>query len=229
MKRLFFLTIFITIWGVSNAQLFTIAGQEVGFAYVGPKIGTNFSRITNMDNYAVNASSKTGFQIGAVGEIGLTNMLSFETELVLTSKGMSDEYSKQRVNYLSIPLLAKLSFKVLGLSRVYATGGMYNNVRINAKSIPIDGQGFDVTHVNTDHYTVIDWGLSIGGGAAYDTKYGLICLDLRYDLGIVDIGKDDYFNETHRNSSLGVALTFKYDVVDLFLRLKQKRTDPDYQ
>ena len=227
MKRLFFLAIFIGIWGVSSAQLFTIAGQEVGFVYVGPKIGTNFSHITNV----ANSSTKTGFQIGAVGEIGLTNMLSFETELVLTSKGMSrpDFNSKERVNYLSIPLLAKLSFKALGLSRIYATGGMYNNVRINAKEIYSFDENAHEPYVTTERYSVVDWGLSIGGGAAYDTKYGLICLDLRYDLGIVDVTKDSFTTETNRNSSFGLALTFKYDVVDLFLRLKQKRTDPDYQ
>lgn len=227
MKRLYLLAIFVCIWGVSSAQLFTIAGQEIGFVYIGPKIGTNFSRITNMENYAVNASSKTGFQIGAVGEIGLTNMLSFETELVLTSKGMTNEFSKQRVNYLSIPLLAKLSFKAFGLSRVYATGGMYNNLRVNAKNIYIDQpESFN----QTQHYTVIDWGLSLGGGAAYDTKYGLLCLDLRYDLGVVDVEKTDFTAaESNRNRSLGVTLAFKYDAVDLFLRLRKKRLDPDAQ
>lgn len=227
MKRLCFLLFLVCIWGVSSAQLFTIGGHEIGFAYLGPKIGTNFSRITNMEDFTVNASSKTGFQIGAVGEIGLTNMLSFETELVLTSKGMSNEFSKQRVNYLSIPLLAKLSFKVLGLSRVYATGGMYNNVRVNAKNIYTDQpESFNQTH----HYTVIDWGLSLGCGAAYDTKYGLLCLDLRYDLGVVDVEKTDFTaTASNRNRSLGVALAFKYDAVDLFLRLRKKRLDPDAQ
>ncbi|MDY0199768.1 MAG: porin family protein [Bacteroidales bacterium] len=225
MKRLCLLAFFVCTWGVSSAQLFTIAGQEIGFAYIGPKIGTNFSRITNMGN----ASSKTGFQIGAVGEIGLTNMLSFETELVLTSKGMSTNFSKQRVNYLSIPLLAKLSFKVLGLSRVYATGGMYNNIRVNAKETYSDFNGPNESFSITDHYTVIDWGLSLGGGAAYDTKYGLLCLDLRYDLGVVDVTKDNFTTETNRNGSLGVALAFKYDAVDLFLRLRKKRLDPDAQ
>lgn len=205
--------------GVAKAQLFTIRGHEIGFAYLGPKVGTTFSTISNLDATGVNTKSRTGFQLGAVGEIGLTSMLSFETELTFISKGVATDFNTTRVNYLSIPLLAKLSFKALGLSRVYATGGTYNNVRTNAKVVYND-----FNEPLTEHYTVLDWGLSVGAGAAYDTKYGLICLDLRYDLGIIDV--DNITDQRNSNRTIGVALTFKYDAVDLFLRMRKNQADP---
>jgi len=225
MKKYAILFMLIFCFSISNAQLFTIRGHEIGFAYLGPKVGTTFSTITNMDAYTTNVSSRTGIQIGAVGEIGLTNMLSFETELTFTSKGVADDFGTRRVNYISIPFLAKLSFNAMGLSRIYATGGTYNNVRTNARIVYDQlGESFNESH----HYTIIDWGLSLGGGAAYDTKYGLLCLDLRYDLGVVDVEKT-IETERNMNRSFGVALTFKYDAVDLFLRLRKKRLDPDAQ
>ena len=205
--------------GVAKAQLFTIRGHEIGFAYLGPKVGTTFSTISNLDATGINTKSRTGFQLGAVGEIGLTSMLSFETELTFISKGVATDFNTTRVNYLSIPLLAKLSFKALGLSRVYATGGTYNNVRTNAKVVYND-----FNEPLTEHYTVLDWGLSVGAGAAYDTKYGLICLDLRYDLGIIDV--DNITDQRNSNRTIGVALTFKYDAVDLFLRMRKNQADP---
>jgi opacity protein-like surface antigen len=220
MKKILLISSLLFLYNFTNAQLFKIAGQEVGFVYVGPKLGTNFSKITNMDMFGADVRMRTGYQIGAVGEIGLSNSLSFETELVFTSKGMADETRVKRVNYLSIPLLAKFSFKALGLSKVYATGGTYNNLRTNARVVYQDelGESWNETH----YYSIIDWGLSLGAGAAYDTKYGLLCLDFRYDLGVVDVEKT-IITERNMNRSLGVALTFKYDAVDLFLRLRQKK------
>lgn len=222
MKRIYLVVLCTLLFNSAHAQLFTIAGQDIGFVYFGPKIGANFSKISNMDQTGLDVSNRLGYQFGGVAEFGLTNMLSFETELVFTSKGMSNDLSATRVNYLSIPLLAKVSFNMLGLSRVYAIGGTYNNIRTNARVVYEFGESFS----ETEHFTVIDWGLSVGAGAAYDIGYGLLCLDLRYDLGIVDVEKVNV-TEKNRNRSFGIALTFKYDAVDLFLRLRKQKLEPD--
>ncbi len=222
MKRIYLVVLCTLLFNSAHAQLFKIAGQDVGFVYFGPKVGTNFSKISNMDQTGLDVSNRLGYQFGGVAELGLTNMLSFETELVFTSKGMADDFSAIRVNYLSVPLLAKFSFNMMGLSRVYATGGTYNNIRTNARVVYEFGESFSETH----HYTVIDWGLSVGAGAGYDIGYGLLCLDLRYDLGIVDVEKVNV-TEKNRNRSFGIALTFKYDAVDLFLRLRKQKLEPE--
>lgn len=222
MKKYTILLLLVASFSVSHAQLFTIKGHEIGFAYLGPKVGTTFSTISNMDAVGTTTKSRTGFQIGAVGEIGLTEMLSFETELTFISKGVATDFNSTRVNYLSIPLLAKLSFNALGLSRIYAMGGTYNNLRTNARLV------FDeFNEPITEHYSVIDWGLSLGAGAAYDTEYGLLCLDVRYDLGVIDV--DNVTDQRNSNRTIGLALTFKYDAVDLFLRLRKKKLDSGAQ
>jgi len=218
MKKILLLAALLFFVNTLSAQLFKIVGHEIGFAYLGPKVGSTFSKITNTDNSKV----RTGFQIGAVGEIGLTRSLSVESEITFISKGVATDLYATRVNYLSIPLLAKLSFRALGLSRVYATGGTYNNIRTNAKVVyDQQGQSFDETH----HYKTFDWGLALGAGAAYDTKYGLLCLDLRYDLGIVDIARENTTSQRFTNRTLGAVLTFKYDAVDLFIRMRKKQAD----
>ena len=223
MKRFFILSLLILCWEISEAQLFKIAGHEIGFVYLGPKVGTTFSKITNLDLSGLESNFRIGYQVGAVGEIGLTSKLSFQSEVVFTSKGIQNANSSLRMNYISIPLLAKLSFNFLGLSNVYATGGTYNNVKTNARFV-FNDYGESVS----EQYNVFDWGLSVGAGAAYDTKYGLLALDLRYDFGITEIDKASHSDGVRNtNQSLGVALTFKYDAVDLFMRLRKKRLNPD--
>ena len=209
----------------SYAQLFKIAGHEVGFVYVGPKAGMNFASISN---YGADPERKVGYHLGVVGEIGLTSMLSLEGELLYNSKGVIDDQGvvkdKIKVNYLGIPLLATLSFDFIGLSKVYALGGAYANVRTGGSAtyeFESAGHSEDPRPLTSDEWKRTEWGLVLGAGAEYDIKYGKIGLGLRYEQGV---SKMNNVYDNTRSSNFGFSLTFKYDLVDLFFRLKTRRT-----
>lgn len=225
MKRIVVLSVFILLVTNSFAQLFTVFGREIGFFYAGPKVGMNFSQITNSSSEFVDVKNRVGYQFGAIGEIGLTQRFSFQGELTFISRGMKQESnwgtttstSKLRVGYLGIPLLAKLSFKMLGLSKVYAMGGTYNNIRTGGAWVYEGGETYPIESAG---WTALDWGLSFGCGAEYKMDQGIIGLDLRYDLGVIDVHKSDALRNMNR--TFGFTLVYKFDMVDL---LSKKRND----
>lgn len=227
MKKFLLVSLFAIMLSPSYAQLFKIAGHEVGFVYVGPKAGMNFASISN---YGTSPERKVGYHLGVVGEIGLTSMLSLEGELLYNSKGVIDDLGggmqqNVKVNYLGIPLLAKLSFDFIGLSKVYALGGAYANVRTGG-SVAFESATFseDPLPLTSDEWKRTEWGLVLGAGAEYDIKYGKIGLGLRYEQGVSKVTKGALDNN-NRSSNFGFSLTFKYDLVDLFFRMKNKKNE----
>ncbi len=227
MKKFLLVSLFAIMLSPSYAQLFKIAGHDVGFVYVGPKAGMNFASISN---YGTSPERKVGYHLGVVGEIGLTSMLSLEGELLYNSKGVIDDLGggmqqNVKVNYLGIPLLAKLSFDFIGLSKVYALGGAYANVRTGG-SVAFESATFseDPLPLTSDEWKRTEWGLVLGAGAEYDIKYGKIGLGLRYEQGVSKVTKGALDNN-NRSSNFGFSLTFKYDLVDLFFRMKNKKNE----
>lgn len=223
MKKTAVVALLIMLTLNTSAQLFTVFGHDVGFIYVGPKVGMNFSKFSewSYSNYTV--KNRLGYQLGVVGEFGFTKRFSFQTELMLYSKGTKGEIAAstetKRMNSIAIPLLAKYSFSLLGLKKVYAVGGTYSTVRIGSgKVIYDDGMSY-----TDDHWTRADWGFSFGCGAEYPTNEGIWGLDLRYDLGMVDVYQQANENVKSRFRSFSFAVTYKFDMVDMFLKWQNKR------
>ena len=229
MKKLFAFSVLLLLSTNIFAQLFTIAGREVGFFYLGPKIGMNLSQISNWSTFAgYENKSRIGLQLGVVGEIGITERLSFDGEFTFISKGQkqTSSFSNDQLNvrYLGIPLLAKYSFKFLGLSKVYAKGGTFTNVRTGGSYTVVYENGVEFSEeLSVDGWTRVDWGLSFGCGAEYKMDKGIIGLDLRYDLGIIDVHKSDA--ERNMNRTMGFTLVYKFDMVDVLSRKKGESLD----
>jgi hypothetical protein len=233
MKKILIVSLLLALGTTTNAQLFKIGKFDVGFVYVGPKLGMNFSQISNWTEFGTTKNKNNiGYQFGVVGEFGFTNKFSIDGELTFISKGQKQVFdageSNLNVKYLGIPLLAKYTFKAFGLTKVYAKGGTFTNVRTGGSSVTklSTGETFEQP-LDNNGWTRFDWGLSLGAGAEYDAKYGIWGLDLRYDLGIVDVHKSD--PTKNRNRSFGITLTYKYDLVDLIKRIRAKKLDPDKQ
>jgi hypothetical protein len=221
MKKFYFISLLLFFGHSLSAQLFKIAGHEIGFIYAGPKLGMNFSKITNWSEFgSVQNKTKTGYQLGAVGEIGITNKLSLQSELSFISNGTRlDDTSaanfdaKIKTKYIGIPLLARMSFRVLGLRKVYAMGGSYQNIRTGGSYVSTDYN----EPLNSEGWRRIDWGLMLGAGAEYPLKEGVIGLDLRYEMGFLDAHISDRAKNRHR--SFKINLVYKFDLVDFLLKL----------
>ncbi|HDP55401.1 MAG TPA: PorT family protein [Bacteroidetes bacterium] len=227
MKKCVVFLLLIAAIPAANAQLFKIAGQEVGFVYVGPKVGLNFSKFNNWSYDYFNVKNKTGFQFGVVGEFGFTNKFSVQSEVVIISRGAKGEFNgneeTKKMPSIAIPVLARYTFSLLGLKKVYVNGGMYSTMRIGSGEITYDG-GFTEEDY---HWTRFDWGLSFGAGVEYPTDNGIWGVDLRYNLGLVDVYRQMDENTKSQFRTFGISVTYKYDFVDLMLRIRKKKLDPD--
>lgn len=225
MKRLLFILPFLLLFSSANAQLFRVFGHDVGFIYVGPRVGATYSTISKFsDMSGFNTKSRLGYQLGAVGDFGFTSRFSFQAELLFYSKGtkLEDIDGNIKMNYFGIPLLAKYSFKVLGLTKIYAMGGAFTEIRTGG-----EWQDQGSTSPLPADFKKHDWGLSFGAGAEYPTEKGIWALDLRYNLGLVDIHDAAGEDYKTRSRSFGVALTYKFDIVDLLFKLKKKKSTDD--
>ncbi len=221
-KSLVILTLIVFTINAANAQLFKVFGHDVGFIYVGPKLGLNLSKFSQWSYSSYTTKNRLGYQLGVVGEFGFTNRFSVQTELNFISKGTKGisgtiEETK-RMPAIQIPLLAKYSFSLLGLRKVYANGGIYTTTRVGSGKIIYD----DGTVYDDYHWTRFDWGFSFGCGAEYPTKDGIWGLDLRYDLGIVDIYRQMDENTKSRFRTIQIALSYKFDMVDLYFKMRKK-------
>ena len=98
-------------------------------------------------------------------------------------------------------------------------GGTYQNIRTGGE-YKYESPAFSETQPLDDAgWTKADWGMVIAAGAEYPTQYGIWALDIRYSQGFVDVHKSD--NVKNRNQSIGFTLIYKYDLVDLLLKLKK--------
>lgn len=228
MKRILIsIAVIVLSASAANAQLFKVFGHDVGFIYVGPKVGMNLSKFSEWSYSNFETKNRVGYQFGIVGDFGFTNRFSIQTELNFISKGtkgVSDAYEEiKRMPSIQIPLLAKYTFSFLGLRRVYANGGVYSTTRIGDGKIEYqDGFVYD-----DYHWTRFDWGFSLGCGAEYPTKDGIWGLDLRYDLGVVDIYRQMDEDTKSRFRSFQFAATYKFDLVDLYFKMRKKDKDDE--
>lgn len=124
-------------------------------------------------------------------------------------------------------MLAKYSFKILGLSKVYAKGGTFANIRTGGTSEFFNGEQSFVEDLDSEGWRRVDWGMSIGVGAEYGVDYGIWGIDLRYDQSFLDVHTSD--PQKNRNRTFAISLVYKYDLVNLMLRIRKKRLDPDAQ
>ncbi|WP_448701665.1 porin family protein [Mucilaginibacter sp. AW1-3] len=101
MKKIIFLAAGLLFAGAVNAQIkFGVAG------------GVNFSNIIKTDDPNFTTDYRTGFNAGVTMDIHLIGPLSFDPEILYSTKGYkahttSGEFN-QRTNFIDAPLLAKL-------------------------------------------------------------------------------------------------------------------------
>ncbi len=225
MKKLLIVSLMLISSGAANAQLFKVFGHDVGFIYVGPKVGTTYSTISNFSDMSGNDTQyRMGYQVGGVGEFVFTEKISFQTEVLFYSRGtkMDAADSRIKMNYVGIPLLAKYSFKALGLTKLYAIGGTFTDVRTKGVEEYYGAAAANGTVDLPSGFKKYDWGFSFGAGAEYPTEKGIWGLDFRYNLGMTDL--TNFTGETikNRSRSFGLSLTYKYDLTKLIPKNRKK-------
>lgn len=73
---------------------------------LGIKAGVNFATLTGDSD--IDLENKTGYHIGAIAEVGLNDQFSVQPEIIYSTQGAKLESEDFDINYLNVPVLAKV-------------------------------------------------------------------------------------------------------------------------
>lgn len=198
-KTIFSLALLATIGFTCQAQTFI------------PKAGVSFSNVA-FQNTQAGQKATTGFLVGAGFNFPMDTdgFFSIQPELLYIQKGYQSQWSTSskttdaniHLNYLEIPILAKLSFGSeslkgyinAGPSIGFGMGGKANKTTFDGtKTTSVTGSvkfGPQPLMANSNDVYVdnqTDFGLQFGGGIGYQVGPGSLLLDVRYGLGMTNL------------------------------------------
>ncbi len=212
------------------AVLCTVSGYAQ--SAIGLKGGINIANVTELQE-AENLSPKsiTGLNLGAYAEFSITPLLAIQPEINFLQKGSqvsglnfedhSDVKVKMVINYLEVPVLAKIRFGTEKL-KGYAMAGPSVGYALGGKgSFTIDGVKvtndieFD-NDIDDDGVKDRRWDYSavVGVGGLYGVGPGSIVLDVRYQHDFTDFAKfkDSEPTGYEKSFNRGLALSIGYQI-----------------
>ncbi len=200
---------------------FSIIPSAVLSQTFGIKGGLNLSNMKiSDDNSSRRFKTNPGFHIGPTAEIPISEILSFETGLILSSKGFKSSFnlmgyeSKSSFNplYLDIPLTAKASHTLNDI-RIYGLLGPYIGFGVGGKGkekITVDGETEKSSEkINwgsdeEDDFRRMDYGLVIGVGAEYQS----FLFTIAYNMGLANLTKDNFEGAKTRNQAISFSVGY---------------------
>ncbi len=199
---------------------------------VGLKGGGNFANVNatqSLDNLIPDFQDITTFSVGGVAEIGITDQLAFQPELLYTRKGFGIRQStdvnlfniplplgvtaETHLDYLELPLLAKVklgtnninAFLTAGPTFGYATGGRL----LTRANVLLDFTLVD-TPINLEaiNFQRFEIGGALGAGLEVDTEYGRFFAEARYNHGFSQLYDIPLVDERLRNRNIALSAGF---------------------
>jgi len=181
------------------------------------KTGINFSDMLYSNRY----ETKSGFNLGLTTEFQQNNIISYETGIILSSKGFNllTSHYEAKVNllYLDFPLSAKISINI-DETRLYTMFGMYLGAGIYGRT------DFKVPQYDTfySYSKKINWGedirkfdlgLNIGGGIEINSMQ----ISASYLLGIVNTSDYNMIDNSRQVNSV-LSISFGYQLGNTFFK-----------
>jgi opacity protein-like surface antigen len=162
-----------------------VQGQEL---HLGVKAGANFSNLKLSSDFGgLSPDGATSFFVGGLADIGLSDKLHVQPELLYSIEGAKDS----DISYLNVPVMLKY----------YLIAGL--NLQAGPQiGILVDAEG------GTDGLKSTNFGFNFG--AAYELPGGFF-VDARYNLGLSDISDPDFSNDftvKTKGFQLGVGYRF---------------------
>jgi hypothetical protein len=199
------------------AMLFTCQNLQAQFNY-GVHAGMNLETQAPLGELWNNCEVYQGFLIGGFLEYKTGKTLSFQTELNYQKKGEKvktvlegvEAINRREFNYLSVPLLVKATFHDEGLSEkmdLNFFAGPYVGYLTSANSRLKAGNSTLPVAIESQAENA-DMGAIFGGGAIYKlTNGGAIIAELRYEMGLSKIDKQD---PDLRNKGFGLTVGYRF-------------------
>ncbi|WP_271767742.1 porin family protein [Aquimarina algiphila] len=197
MKKLMLFAVLASLSLVATAQ-----EESIRF---GAKAGVNFANISGDGTDGVDG--RTGFHIGALVEIPISEKFAFQPELLYSSQGakldIGNLETTTKINYINIPLMAKY-YVAQGFS---LQAGPQIGFLTSAKA-KVEGPGVDEDNDIDDAIKGIDFGLNFGLG--YQLDMGLF-FDGRYNLGLSNINDTESSDDVkQKNSVIQLSVGYKF-------------------
>jgi hypothetical protein len=202
MKKIIFLLFLLP--SVSFAQIWYVGGKA-GATFSNYKSHTPWKEVTNV-----------GYSFGASAYKQIRNNFGLGFELQYIQKGyyhkicntITDELD---ANYLQIPVVADYTFLLPGLKNFkgHANLGFYTAYWLSAKyrmeGFDSETEKFDFDKNKAKRF---DFGPAAGGRIEYVLKNGSISLDLRYELGILDMQRSQTDNTKNLNRAMIIGINY---------------------
>jgi hypothetical protein len=199
----------------------TMASESFAQSF-GLKAGLNLANMLFKDDdetYSGDLKMSPGFHLGATAEFPATEMFSFETGLLLSTKGFnaSGENFEERLTllYLDIPLTGKASYDMGGI-KLYGVFGPYVGMGlfgIFKYEDTYDGEtekDYETIDWGSDEeksdYKRLDFGITIGAGV----EINAIQLGLSYNLGLANTSPDTEDGYKANNRVLALSVGYKF-------------------
>lgn len=198
----------ILIIAVTIVLIPTVKSQEK--IQFGVKGGVNFTNMTSND-YLYDEKYKTGFYLGATVEIPLSKKLSIQPEIVYSSQGIKGKelvnwvfivpgtmpvvYAEHKLDYIKIPVLAKLYF---AKNFSFEAGPSFNFL--------VNDQFTSDVSKKSDLAEKFEFGGVVG--LSYKVKSNFV-VNTNYLIGFSNALKSPFENSKNYGFSVGIGYLFK--------------------
>jgi hypothetical protein len=196
--------------------------QRISF---GAKAGMNiayFSNVVKEENGT--RFPHLGFAGGFVSDFSLSGKFSIQAELLYSERGMNIKFkegvsemeSRIEMNAIQLPVLVKFSIPA-GKCRFYLNTGISPSVAFSGKSKYTEkyAEGNEITDTHNLEFGKNKWQqfdllIPVGGGFGVQIGSGFLFLDLRYNIGLVDVVNtkdrpDGYIAHFNRNCEITIG------------------------
>ncbi|WP_162055987.1 porin family protein [Pontibacter pamirensis] len=213
---------------MKNKYLLTVAAA-LGFTFaaeaqtvsVGPRLGATFSTMNysgeDAEDYNEAVKSVAGMQIGGVANIMINELFSIQPELLYVQKGLKMEEDgatyKQKLNYLEVPVLAKVSFGAEQLQGFVTAGPSVGYWLSGKERMEYDGEKESDDYEFGDEDNRTELGANFGVGVAYKVGAGAVNFDVRYGFGLSSLYETSEGDDSKvKNRVLGVSLAYLFSL-----------------
>ena len=177
--------------------------------YFGLRVGLNASHVNSSSPALDGSSVKSGLNFGIAAGTQLTYRapLFLESGLYYSQKGGKSGSGNDKftydLNYLEVPLILKYKHFVGNQTSIQPYAGGYLAIATDGE-IKDYGLRTAFSSFENGFFNRFDGGLKVGCGVGFNMLY----LDASYDIGLSNIGQDD-FDDTHNGCfTINVGVNF---------------------
>jgi hypothetical protein len=170
------------------------SGQQLS---LGAKAGVGLSNFSNYESNGMDVKRLPNVMVqgGFVLDYGFTKLFGIKAEILFQQKGevYKDAHSSAKFkiyfNYITLPILFRVSHS-FGNFTLSGGAGPYVGYALNGKLVGIEpDNNSSKLEFGKDKSRRFDAGLCIDMGGGFKLGPGTLFLDLRYDLGLMDISQ----------------------------------------